>query len=797
MELKKIMRENYRLIIFGVFVVILTIYLFITTSGTQSSTPTVVMNELPIETTVATEDDVLAEEGVLEDDLANDAETTVEVVDNTPTEDFVTGEESLEGRMSVIEEDVADIDGHRKIAETEDIALYLKDENLSIIIRNKHNGAVFYSTVTQPEKSNENWSNFVKSSVVVEYLVDTNIVYYQADMYTQDPVIALTTSDKGFTADISYPELEFGFSLNVSLDENDVLVEIPQDSIVETSDKFKIGNIYVYPFLGYSKLDEEAGYLFIPDGSGATISLEDHLGQYKQPYSEMVYGSNIGIDESYVLSRLFNRVTTEKPNDIFAPVFGVVHEDKSAGFLGTIESGDWQAYIEAYPNGAILPYNWITSKFVYRQFYNQSTSQSSGTMVVRQKNRNNFDIKLRYMFVEEDEADLLGLVDVYRDYLINTDQLVEQTEASEFQMRIDLLGGELEAGLIGHKLVAMTTFNQANELFKELLDQGVSNILTIYRGWQTDGESGAYGRTDFNAENALGGKEDLMQLMTDFDETIDIYLEDNPLRYNSFLNNEVGTNVANKFNRRVHKEVVYGNVFSYYNFLEPLETVSRLDSKVSSFPELQNIALSGISNTVFSYSKKGTGYDRVSTADIYLESLNNLSQSKSLILDNPLQPYWKYADGIYNLPMSSSGYVFETEEVPFFALVLRGYMPVYATYSNFESNTNDFFLRLIETGVNPSYLLTYEDSSLLKETNLSHIFSSNYDVYKDEIIDRYQELAEFHEKINGSKVVEYARTEGVSSVLYDNGLKVLVNFNEHSVTIDGQQLNGQSYRVVN
>ena len=796
MNLKKIIRENFRLIIFVIFVLVLTIYLFIETSGNQSSTPTIVTNELPVETEVLPENTEPTDNLVVDELVDEVIEDAPAIEENISLEDFVTGEEMIERRASVIAKDVDAIDGHIKIAESDQLALYLKEENLSIIVRNKNNGAIFYSTVENPEKSNENWSNFVKSSVVIEYLVDTNIVYSQADMYNGKPAIDVEKTETGFNAEIYYPDLEFGFTLSVELEEDNLLVEIPQASIIEESDKYKIGNVYVYPFLGYSKLDEEAGYLLIPDGSGATISLEDHLGQYKQPYSEMVYGANIGIDEPYVLSRVFNMVTSQKPNDIFAPIFGVIHEDKEAGFLGVIESGDWHAYIEAYPNGAILPYNWVTSKFVYRQFYNQSTSQTSGTMVVRQNKRNDFDIRLRYSFVEDETANLMGLAEAYRDYLLKAGLLPEITKAVDFQMRLDFLGAELEAGLIGHRLVAMTTFNQAHEILSDLVDAGLTNLLAIYRGWQADGESGSLGRNRFYVESALGGKGELLQLVEDFEQEIPIFFEDDPLRYNPFLNTEVGANIANKFNRRVHYEIVYGKVFRYFNYLEPLETVNRLSSKVESFPELENLALTGISNTVFSYSKKGTTYDRVSSASSYINSFSELVGNKSLLLDMPLQPYWQYAVGIYNLPMSSSGYVFEAEEVPFFAIALRGTLPLYATYSNFESNANEFFLKLVETGVNPSYLLTYEDSSLLKETNLSHIFSSNFSSYREEIIERYQELTELHHHISDSKIVAYRREDGISQVTFDNGVSIWVNFNDYSVMIEGQQIGAQSYKVV-
>src|SRR5690625_2246505 len=139
-----------------------------------------------------------------------------------------------------------------------------------------------YSTIDDPVKSNESWDNFMKSSIVMEYLVGTNIVTYRADMYSENPEKEITYHDSGFVATISYPELEISFDVEVNLIDEGFVVEIPQDKITEESDRYKVSGFYVYPFLGYSKLGDREGYMFIPDGSGALIHLEDNDGKYRQ-----------------------------------------------------------------------------------------------------------------------------------------------------------------------------------------------------------------------------------------------------------------------------------------------------------------------------------------------------------------------------------------------------------------------------------------------------------------------------------------------------------------------------------
>ena len=50
---------------------------------------------------------------------------------------------------------------------------------------------------------------------------------------------------------------------------NEVDITITNESIIE-GDKVKIASIYLYPFLGATKKDEIAGYIFVPDGIRST-----------------------------------------------------------------------------------------------------------------------------------------------------------------------------------------------------------------------------------------------------------------------------------------------------------------------------------------------------------------------------------------------------------------------------------------------------------------------------------------------------------------------------------------------
>lgn len=779
-------------ILFAALVIALLIFLFTGDSSKKKKTDSTVPSAPNVEDLVGEEQtDGAAEEGV--------GEAEVETVDPGLDTDGVVelDDDSPENRPLFIETTQSEIDSHSYLLENGQYEMYLKEENLSVIIREKETGAVMYSTVESPVKSNEEWSNFMKSSIILEYLVGKNIVTYRADMYTGEPSKDITYLDNGFTAKVSYPELEISYEVQVLLTENGLQVEIPQEKIEEKNDQFKVAGLYVYPFLGYSKLGDREGYMFIPDGSGALIHLDDNDQKYKQPYSKMVYGDNLGIDDAHVLS-LFNKMDPfNEPEKVLAPVFGMVQTDSELGYLGIIEEGQFSAKIEAYPNGAVLPYNWITSKFIYRQVYNQPTSKDSGTMVVRQKNMNDFNIKVRYDFVTQQDASYVGLAGKYRNYLLDNELITKRED--KFKVRVDLFGSDVEKGLIFKKDTPMTTFAQANDIFKDIQQKGATEIVSVYKGWQDKGYYAGLPIDRFKPESSLSDEYSLLDLIEESQKNdIDLYLYHDALRINTEENGNTKYKIMKKFNKRTYDEKVFGKVYNSLNFLHPQASVDILEKMKQNYEknQIDQIMLSGISDHLFSYSEGNKEMDRIQTKTKYDSIISTYSQTFDLMLEQPFSYLWNYTNAIMDMPTQSSNYVFTDEDIPFLALTLKGIIPMYAEYTNFQANQAEFFLKLVEQGQNPSFYITHEDPSVLIYTNSSHLYSSMYERYEEMIQEYYEKLSAVHEFTKDSIILDYERQNDVTKVTYENGTIVYVNYQDESVTVDGHVIDGLSYKVV-
>lgn len=691
------------------------------------------------------------------------------------------------------------VDGHHLVAANENYELYLYEPALSIIVKNTKTGAVMESTVRNEERLgnvNETWKGFLQSGIVVELQEETNTMQKKLGIEGSGAQVSVELIPGGFRAKLDYPTQELGFEAEVKLyDDGSITACIPESSIYENADNKKIGNIYVFPLLGSSRLDEKDGYMFVPDGNGALIYLDNKDGRFDSGYVQKVYGSDIGVGESYVLSLLWGRYETHNDAEmILAPVYGMVHTGDEMGYLAIIESGDEEASIYATPNGAYSDYNWIAAAFRKCTTYIQPTSNSGGS-VTKVTDRIKYDINVRYMFVDGADANYAGLAKRYRDYLIEKDKLVKVEDT--FKIRLDFLGMDVENWMLWKKDAPVTTVDNIREIYSDLEQEGVTDILSIYKGWQ-DGGIFDLPVTSYDVAGSIGGARDLSKLMDECEaKNIDFYLFTDGVRANTETGNTTFDTVK-KMDKRLYTQNTYQNVYREFVYWTPQKTLENLKTLQKNLAKkgVNKLALSEIGNTMFTYTMGDTMQTRLVSKYLYEQALQQTSASMDLMLEAPVQCYWQYAKAIVDMPISDSDYIYTDQSVPFLSIALKGILPMYGDYVNFEANEREYFLKLIETGIYPSFYLTYKNPSELIYTNSSNVYTSQYSVYRDQILSYYDELRQINERTKNSMIVNHEITDtGVTIVTYDNGVKLYINYSAKEQKADNVTVPALSYVV--
>lgn len=692
-----------------------------------------------------------------------------------------------------------ELDGHHLVAANDNYELYLYEPALSIIVKNTKTGAVMESTVRSEERLgsvNETWKGFLQSGIVVELQEETNTMQKKLGIEGSGATVSVDLIPGGFHAKLDYPTQQLGFEAEVKLyDDGSITACIPESSIYENADNKKIGNIYLFPLLGNSRLGEKEGYMFVPDGNGALIYLDDKDGRFDSGYVQKVYGPDIGVGESYVLSLLWDRYETHNDAEmILAPVYGMVHTDDKMGYLAIIEGGDEEASIYATPNGAYSDYNWITAAFRKCTTYIQPTSNSGGS-VTKVTDRIKYDINVRYMFVNGADANYTGLAKRYREYLLEKDELVKVEDA--FKVRLDFLGTDVENWMLWKKDAPVTTVDNIREIYADLENEGVTDILSIYKGWQ-DGGIFELPVTSYDVSGSIGGARELSKLMEECEQkNIDFYLFADGVRANPETGNTTFDTVK-KMDKRLYTEDTHQTVYDEFVYWTPQKTLENLKTLQQNLTKkgVDKIALSEVGNTMFTYTMGDTMQTRLVSKHLYEEALKHTGETMDLMLEAPVQCYWQYAKAIVDMPISDSDYIYTDQSVPFLSIALKGILPMYGDYVNFEANERAYFLKLVETGIYPSFYLTYENPSELIYTNSSDVYTSQYSVYRSQILSYYNELRQISERTKNSMIANHEITDtGVTIVTYDNGVKLYINYTETALEADHVTVPALSYVI--
>lgn len=710
-----------------------------------------------------------------------------------------------------------DIQGHSYVCSAGIYELYLNQETLSVIIRDSESGAIITSTLSKEDALARGYTQTMYDIVTTGLYIDP-IVYdpeaqsqfgdYQPGTLTsvRNATLDYTMKDDGFDVHILFDSLGIELTLKVTLDESGLKCEIPIDSVKENNEMYLLGNLYLFSLLGNTDRGDRDGYMIIPDGNGIIVDYQDFFvdgtPKYKSSFSKRVYGGDLGIDNAGVTPTSIEGTggSSNPAEDIIAPYFGMVHTDSQIAVLGIIVNGEESSYIDSSLNGVSNCFeNYIGARFAYRENYNEyidtsinNTTQMASDIFLLG------NVEVEYLFTSGEEATYSGLANSLRNYLIETGVLTK-TDNQDFNVRIDFMGADKEDFLVFKRNVIATTAEQISEIINKLEDLGVTDITAIYEGWQEDGVYNVP-FDSFDADSDIGGNSGIIDLYEELkDKSIDLYLMTDMLSINTSLSSSTFTSV-NMFNKKTYEDFNrYAEVFDTFRALFPAKSEEYIKNLADDClgEGIKNLALSGISNNLFAYLEDSKQYSRSNSMQHYEDALKEVKDNGTdVILEAPFMYLWKYTDAYLNMPIGSSMYVYATQEIPFLTSVLKGSMNIYSEYINFEANATEYFLKLVETGIYPSFILTYESPETLQYTNSNWIYTSEYEKYEDLIVEYNEKLGALNEMTKDAYIVGHERLDSnVGITTYSNGVKVYINFSEAEVTVDDMTIEALSYKV--
>lgn len=791
-----------------------------------------------------TEDEIVDEPAPAEETPAEDEEPVDAVADDASAD----GEESEEDEDIISSQFVSDeeeIAKCEKITENDNFILYLDREFERIGIFVKETGFVHWSNPVNAMLDKATAKQATKqsrlSNLAVKYGNATDLIPPSAYNYSYRDstyVKAKKTSSKkkdgeeqpAQTSHTQYEPIANG--LKITYDFQTAKAEIPVYFVLEddyirayikTSEiKEKAGykpdveaeesktdvliltEIAINPFMSAADKDE-SGYIFIPDGSGAVINLNNGKTNYKN-YSEYLYGRDI---------TKVRDLEADAVEQAYMPVMALVRGNN--GMVMIADKGETFATVNAAVAGNKQDqcgYNYCYFSFVLRTSDEYKMAGDGSSIIVYEKGDGKIpveEISVRYYPItsKEETVPYADIAEVYRNYLIEEEGLTKKTKADYAPLFVDYYGGTLKSkSILGIPIdikTSYTTFKQALEITNSLVDLGVDKMVVNYNDWTNDSMSDKIDTAD-SVAGCLGGKSDFKKLMSYCkDNGIDFYGSVDGFTFKSGGNGfitlfDTAYRVSKSYSRQYEYNLAYGTPNSGVAaaLLAP-KSIAKLAKKVSKNMgklDIPGAGLGSISSTVWSDYSNKNGTNRATTAQYiidYYKTVKEKTASGKMIADAPNAYLVTYVDAIKKLPLQSSQFKIADLDIPFMQMVLHGYTDYSTEPINGSADSKTLFLKAIAAGSNIQYDFIYDEATKLVNTDYVKLYYATYEGWLNQCAAEYELAKTVLAPVCEAVITGYEVDGSVITTTYSNGTVITVDIETGVITSGGKTYKYSDY----
>lgn len=669
------------------------------------------------------------------------------------------------------------------VAENDAFALYVDETTLAFQLLDRRSGYVWHSGVDEllpGDRLNKSWQAFARSGVSIEYL-DKKAVNKRISISNTEHTLEVMPMDQGIRALLGFPEYGIRLELRLQLEAEGVRVEVPFASIAEEkADQFRLGLLYLYPFLGATRGGSQPGYFLLPDGTGSLLRFKD-ASRARTMFYGRYYGADLGMLAALPFDPQVNQVMP-----ISYPLFGVVHGEGQNALLSVVERGAAYGELQVHPAGIVTNFNFIYHAFIYNESYFQATNRSGAGVTMIQPQTNPVDVVVHYRFVSGEQANYVGLARSYQRYLVERGLLQRQAVADEhIGLRLEVLAGDREKVLFWDRFVSMTTIEQLDEILRRL---GVNAVDVTYYGWQPLGASSMLPQT-LRLERSLGSLQQLQALAEQVQTnggTFSLYFDPLAAIKGQVSNRQVAMAITSVPLQGYQRN----NMLYYLSLSAAQERYAGLAGQVAQQPAL-GLALDEVGNLLYSDFRRGQLLNRQQALE-QVQALVASPEQLRLAFYRPNDYVWGQMTAYYDMPLGDNGYLYTDETVPFLPIVMAGYVPMYGPPLNFSSDMTQDLLRQVDFGIYPAYFLTEEPTAKMLNTRSSWIYTSSYAQWGERIRQAYAWMDGLLGPVRGQEVLaRRALANDVYATTYASGKTIVVNYGSQPFEWQGRIVNAR------
>ncbi len=466
--------------------------------------------------------------------------------------------------------------------------------------------------------------------------------------------------------------------------------------------------------------------------------------------------------------------------------------EKDRGYVAIVEDGDALMRLEVNHAGKTNVYN--THKMsIYprpKDTYNIADaisvgSNSTWTVVSSRKYTGNY--RIRYiMLTDPDVAAEKGITDfydctyvgmakAYRDYLEDKQILTRLTSEdvkADIPLYIETFGAimttERVLSVPVTTMAPLTSFENIKTMYEDLAAKGITNINFILNGYTKDGMSNPAVPYHLKWEKAVGGNsgfEDLVAFAKEKDFGIfpDVdfaFISGDGLFDGLSLKNHAVKTIDNRYtSKRVYSATKQAHMSYYELAISPAYFNRFYEKFTENYLEYDpiGISVSSLGSYLNSDFDEDEPYNRGDAKDFTVEAFEFLDENYNKVMTSAGNSFtWKYVDYIRDIALDSSRFAQSAASVPFLGIVLHGYVQIAGSPINMEGNTDYALLKAIENGASINFILSYQNTDILKESEFfSQYYSVRYDIWFNDLVAMYTQLNEALKGVQTSLITDH------------------------------------------
>ena len=636
----------------------------------------------------------------------------------------------------------------------------------------------------------------VNSPIYIQYInASTRVTEFMAgypgsvSMETMDCEIV----DNGLKVTYYFVDNMISVPVVYTLRDNGMSISLNPKDVTEGENELL--SVTLAPYLCSTKnTASKDDFIFVPSGSGALI-YPKAVSPLGISYSEQMYGKDATM-------QTYDKVSNTE--NLLLPVCAAKNGDKAT--LVVIEKGAESASLEGVIGSETLNYSNIGATFYLRGYDERHVTVGTGGKARSTLYANSLienEVSIGVYPIAGENANINGIADAYKSYLKARGFLSELSD-KQSKLHLEIYGGVMTAksflGVPYETLYQLTTLKEAQSIVSELSEVLGNNSSIELKGYGSSGLHIGKLAGEYKIAGSLGSKKQLKQLQEEVNENGGtLYFNFDILSIGKSANgwsyhNDIAkgpTGIDTYQYEYVLSTRAQNSKVANYGLLSRSQVVSsaeKLLKKTQSF-ELEGIGIDKLSNTAYSDYANIRSYSKDNMGADVQQAINVLKNdgAKKILASNANMYAAVLADEITDVPLQSGKHDAFDVDVPFYQMVLRGYVSLSTSPLNSSTNKDEALLAALESGTGLSYSIANNYSSQLISFTKESIGRSVYSDVKESIINDCERTAEYYKAVGNSEIKTYEIiSDTLRKTVFSNGTEVYVNYGDAAVaTPDG------------